>query len=87
MDPIKTLSPLHILLVEDNKHDRLAFRRAFQDSQVSWEITEYERAEEALERLRTDASSFNLAVIDHGLPGMSGLELCKQLLDEEPPVP
>jgi two-component system cell cycle sensor histidine kinase/response regulator CckA len=87
MDPIKTLSPLHILLVEDNKHDRLAFRRAFQDSQVSWEITEYERAEEALERLRTDASSFNLAVIDHGLPGMSGLELCKQLLDEETPVP
>ena len=29
MDPIMTLPPLRILLVEDNEHDRLAFRRAF----------------------------------------------------------
>ena len=45
------------------------------------------RAEEALERLRADASSFDLAVIDHALPGMSGLYLCKERLDEETPLP
>lgn len=73
MDPIMTSPPLRILLVEDNEHDSLAFRRAFRKSQVACEITECLRAEEALERLRTDASSFDLAVIDHGLPGMSGL--------------
>jgi PAS domain S-box-containing protein len=87
MEPAKTSSPLRILLVEDNEHDRLAFRRAFKKSQVSCEITECVRAEEALELLRADTSSFDLVVNDHGLPGMSGLDLCKELLDEEIPLP
>jgi PAS domain S-box-containing protein len=30
---------------------------------------------------------FDLVVIDHKLPGMSGLELCKELLDQETPLP
>ena len=71
-----------ILLVEDNNHDRLAFGRAFKRSSLSCEITECTRAEEALERLRGCTSSFDLVVVDHGLPGMSGLDLCKELLDE-----
>ncbi len=78
---------LRVLLVEDDKHDRTAFRRAFQRSELSFEITECERAEEALKRLRTDASLFDLVVIDHGLPGISGLDLCKELLDEKVPLP
>jgi DNA-binding response OmpR family regulator len=73
---------LRVLLVEDDKHDRLSFHLAFRRSQVSCKITECERGEEALERLRTDASSFDLVVIDHGLPGISGLDLCKELLNE-----
>jgi len=80
-------APLRILLVEDTEYDRLVFRRAFQQSEVSCEITECVRAEEALDRLRADASSFDLAVIDHGLPGMSGWDLCQELLNEEIPLP
>ena len=87
MDPVKTSSPLRILLVEDDEHDRLAFRLAFQKSQVSCEITEYTRAEEALEQLRADASSFDLVVIDYALPGMSGLDLSKKLVEEKIPLP
>ena len=87
MNSIKTSSPLRILLVEDDENDSLAFRRAFKKSQVSCEITECVRAEEALARLRADASSFDLVVNDYGLPGMSGLDLCKELLDEEIPLP
>ncbi len=87
MGPVKTSSPLRILLVEDNEHDRVAFRRALQKSQVSCEITECVQAEEALERLHADASSFDLGVVDHGLPGMSGLDLCKELINEEIPLP
>ena len=48
---------LRILLVEDNEHDVLAFRRAFQRGKVSNEITRYVRAEKALERLEADAIS------------------------------
>ncbi|MBW2565839.1 MAG: PAS domain S-box protein [Deltaproteobacteria bacterium] len=87
MGPTQSSPPLRILLVEDDKHDRLAFHRAFQRSQVSCEITECEKAEEALEPLRSDASLFDLVVIDHGLPGISGLDLCKELIDEGIPLP
>jgi PAS domain S-box-containing protein len=81
--------PLHlrILLVEDDEHDRLAFRRAFGKSDVAGEITECVRAEEALKRLRADPSSFDIAVVDYALPGMSGFELCKELLSMEVPLP
>jgi PAS domain S-box-containing protein len=87
METMSTVSPIRILLVEDNEHDRLAFRRAFQKSDVECEITECVRAEEALERLRTGPSFFDLVVVDQGLPGMCGLELCKEILDKEMSLP
>jgi CheY-like chemotaxis protein len=87
MEPITISSPLRILLVEDNEHDRLAFRRAFHKAQAAYVITECVRAEDALERLRADASSFDLVVVDHQLAGMSGLDLCKKVLDEQIPLP
>jgi len=77
MDPTKTSAGLRIMLIEDAEHDRMAFRQAFEKRQASCQITEFERAEEAIEQLRADASSFDLVVVDHGLPGMSGLDLCK----------
>ena len=87
-----TPPPLRILLIEDNEHDRLVFRRAFKKSQVAGEIIECVRAEEALKLLRPDAvrsggapPNFDLLVIDHGLPGISGLDLCKELVDEDSP--
>ena len=82
MNPTQSSARLRILLVEDDQHDRLAFDRAFKRAQVSCEITECERAEEALERLRPDPSLFDLVVVDHGLPGISGLDLCKEILKQ-----
>ena len=78
---------LRILLVEDDKHDRAAFERAFKKSDVPPDVTTCQRAEDALARLRTDAASFDVAVIDHKLPGMSGMDLCKALLAEKVPLP
>ncbi len=79
--------PLRILLVEDSEHDLLAFRRAFQKSKAPCEIVHYARAEEALERLNTDAASFDLVVSDYKLPGMSGLALCLELLERKIALP
>lgn len=82
MSPRNKTRHLRILLIEDSEHDFIAFRRAFQKSKTSIEITRFVRAEDALERLMVDTSGFDLVVSDYKLPGMSGLELCKRLLDK-----
>jgi len=86
-DKAKALPPIRIVLVEDNEHDRTAFCRIFQSSGIDCKIAEYVRGEEALDAIRDNSPAFNIAVIDHGLPGMSGLELCKQLLAEQTFLP
>jgi signal transduction histidine kinase len=88
MEPKKnTSSPLRILLVEDDEHDRLTFRLAFERNHASCEITECTWAEDALLQLLADASLFDLVVVDHNLPGMSGLDLGKELLGQKIPLP
>ncbi len=91
MDSNSPSTPLRILLVEDNEYDWLAFRRAFKKSRVASQITRCVRAEEALEWLDDDSSAgpgaFDLVVADYKLPGMTGLELCRELLKNEVPLP
>jgi PAS domain S-box-containing protein len=87
MTPPETLSPLRILLVEDDENDRVAFRRALQKGQLPCEITECVRAEEALESLQAGPGQFDLVVIDYRLPGISGLHFCKTLLEQGIPLP
>ena len=87
MDSNNIPVPLRILLVEDSEHDVLAFRRAFERSQIACEITRCMQAEESLKRLGADTASFDLVVTDYKLPGMNGLELCRELLDREIPLP
>ncbi len=71
---------LRIVFIEDNEHDRLAFRRAFQKSDVPFELTEFSRGEKAVEFLHTHIGEFDIAVFDHDLPGAAGLDHCKNLL-------
>lgn len=80
-------SPLCILTVEDNEHDRLAFRRAFRKQDITVEISECVRAEEALERLQQDVSRFDIIVTDYKLPGMSGLTFCEHVLQQQIALP
>ena len=87
MIPYSKSKSFRILLVEDNDHDVTAFRWSFKKRQAKNEITHYVRAEEALERLAADSSPFDLVVIDYKLPGMSGLDLCKELLDRKVSYP
>jgi PAS domain S-box-containing protein len=87
MNQIEISPPVRILLVEDDEHDTIAFHRAFEKSLVSCEITECIWAEEALLQLLADPSLFDVVVIDHKLPGMSGLDLCRELLAKKTPLP
>ena len=84
---IETQSPLRILLVNNNENERLLLRRAFHKSSISCEITECSGAEQMLERFGPDVPPFDVAVVDHNLAGISGLELCRKLLDEKIDLP
>ncbi len=80
---------IRVLVVEDSEHDRRLYRRAVREAtgKADFRITECERAEEALALLEDKAASFDLILTDHKLPGMSGLELCKELLSRDCSVP
>src|SRR5712691_553975 len=80
-------APLRILLVEDSEHDAVAFRRAFRKASAPCHIALCERAEEALAQLSTQASRVDLVVADYKLPGMSGLELYRELRTSNIPIP
>jgi DNA-binding NtrC family response regulator len=77
-----------ILLVEDNEHDVIAFRRSMKKGDITAEITHVERAEEALGRINSDTEAFDIVVTDYKLPGMSGLSFCEEVIkrDVNPPV-
>lgn len=77
--------PLRILLVEDDEFDVAVFRRAFLRSQIPCKILRCSRAEEALTALREAKVDLDLLVADHHLPGITGLELCRALLDKNAP--
>lgn len=72
---------LRILLIEDNPHDRVAFRRAMKGC----EISECARASDAEASLAS--GNFTLIVVDHHLPGLSGLELCRHLIHQQIQLP
>ncbi len=83
----KNKCTIRILLVEDNKHDRISFERAFHKSHLSCEITTCHRAEDAIQILEDNPDTFDVMMTDNGLPGISGLGLCKNLIDHKTPIP
>jgi diguanylate cyclase (GGDEF)-like protein/PAS domain S-box-containing protein len=78
---------MNILLVEENEDDRAAFRRAFKEYPATYGITECVRAPEVLFLIEKDPSAFDVVVIDHNLPCLFGLDLCKELLAASVPLP
>jgi signal transduction histidine kinase len=68
---------LRLLVVDDDLVDRLAIRRAIEQGGLPATIVEASTADEALAQLR--AAGIDCVLLDHDLPGMSGVELTAQL--------
>lgn len=69
--------PLKILLVEDDELFRLGLRVRLQQEAGFELIAEAEDGETAIEMVK--CHSFDIVVLDIGLPGIGGIEACRQL--------
>ena len=85
-DPTKS-TPIRLLLVEDSEHDMLAVKRAFAASDPAVEFSHCQRGEEALEALGVDGKGYDIVISDFSLPGISGVELCREFIDRGIEVP
>ncbi len=64
---------LRVLMIDDDRVDRLAIRRALEQSTIVVELDEASSAEEALEKVATN--TYDCLLLDHDLPGKSGTSL------------
>lgn len=87
MEAKKEQTQLRILLIEDDPHDRELFRSALEDSDVPYVITECIEAEEAIGIIESTETPFDLVVSDYNLPGMSGLQLFKEVDEDQRSFP
>lgn len=72
-------TPLRILLVEGDDHNRRAIEYALEKANINTELTVCDQAEEAEGRLINDNERFDLVVINFDLPGMNGLEFFRKV--------
>lgn len=78
-------SPLHILLVEDDELFRLGLRVRLQQEPGLEVVAEAEDGETAIDLVnhhRLDA-----VILDVGLPGIGGIEACRQIKQQHPDLP
>ena len=71
---------VHILMVDDDRVDRLAIHRAIEQSGLTAVVDEAQDAVEALELVRT--RQYDCLLLDHDLPGTSGTELTRKLREQ-----
>ncbi|HLL21757.1 MAG TPA: ATP-binding protein [Kofleriaceae bacterium] len=68
---------VHLLMVDDDRVDRLAIRRAVEHSGLSATVDEAADTTEAFAKLSSKA--YDCLLLDHDLPGMTGTEFTRQL--------
>ncbi len=83
----RNLSPLQILLVEDNAVDVLMTRRALQEGKIYHKLSVVEDGDEAMDFLRrrgkfADAPSPDLILLDLNLPKKSGREVLAEVKED-----
>src|ERR1041384_1049556 len=75
---------VRILLIDDDLADRLAIRRAIEQSDLGAELEEVSTAADALARAK---DRFDCWLLDHDLPDMTGTELTRQLRERGQATP
>ncbi|MEM7106724.1 MAG: response regulator [Bacteroidota bacterium] len=73
----------HILLVEDDKVDAIAVRKAFKDTEITNTLIHASSGQEALKYLSDETpTKIGLILLDLNMPMMNGLEFLKERKQE-----
>ncbi len=75
----------HILIVDDEEFILDAFRALFEKTGCL--VTCMESGKEALDVFNKDPANFDLLILDQRMPGMTGIELAKEVLAISPETP
>ncbi|MBE9107699.1 response regulator transcription factor [Nostoc cf. edaphicum LEGE 07299] len=78
-------TPIKILLVEDDELFRLGLHVRLQQETGLEIIAEAEDGETAIELI--NQKSFDVVLLDVGLPGIGGIEACRQIKQQNPQLP
>ncbi|HAN47112.1 MAG TPA: DNA-binding response regulator [Cyanobacteria bacterium UBA8156] len=76
---------IHILLVEDDELFRLGLSTRLQQEPMLRVTAEAEDGETAIALVRQ--RSFDVVILDIGLPGVGGIEACRQIKQQQPNLP
>jgi CheY-like chemotaxis protein len=66
-----------VLLVDDNRVARMMMRLVIAELRPDWRVTEAQSGEDAL--ALADTETFDILLLDVGLPGMSGLDVAQHM--------
>jgi len=86
MDGSTSLDGVSVLVVDDDEAMRTLVCRMLKRMKIG-RILEAEGGEQALERLDTTPGSIDVVVCDWNMPGMSGMDLFKQVHSGRPSLP
>jgi signal transduction histidine kinase/ActR/RegA family two-component response regulator len=76
---------LKILLVDDDTHGRETLAAGLRRN--GHDVTEAANGDQALKRITLDAGAFDVVVTDQIMPGMTGMDLCRELRGSAPQLP
>ena len=81
-----TLAGNERILVVDDDADLVEMYQSLL-SQHGYQVTSFVRGADALEHFQANPDAFDVVITDHIMPGMSGVELAKKLLEMRPGIP
>ncbi|NOR44138.1 MAG: response regulator, partial [Candidatus Delongbacteria bacterium] len=54
---------------------------------LGYNVTSFLRSNDALKTFRNDPGKFDLVISDISMPGLTGIELCDEMLEIRPNIP
>jgi len=86
MDGASSLDGLNVLVVDDDEAMRMLVCRMLKRMRIG-RVLEAAGGEQALEQLAATPDAINIVICDWNMPGMSGMDLFKQVHANRPKLP